>query len=185
MKKQVKITRSLITVAVVTLAILMIPFVAMQFTRQVNWSPADFVIVGALIFGTGLSYVLLNRLAPNWVYRIAITVALGATFVMIWANMAVGLIGSGPNAGNMMYAAIVLVVIIGIIISRFRAGGMERAMYAATSAVVMLTIIALLAGMDRYPGSSAIEIVAVSSFFAALYLLAGSLFRVAKRPNLT
>ncbi len=80
MKKQSNLSRSLTTVTAVTLTILMIPFVAMQFTREVNWSVADFIVMGALIFGTGVSYVLLNRLSPNWVYRIAIIVALGSIF---------------------------------------------------------------------------------------------------------
>ncbi|WP_114792913.1 hypothetical protein U0035_03270 [Niabella yanshanensis] len=184
MKKQVKLSRSLMTIALVTVTILMIPFVAMQFTSEVNWSVADFLIMGALISGTGLTYVLINRFAPNWVYRIAIIVALGTTFLMIWANMAVGLIGSGPNAGNIMYAAIVLVVVIGILFSRLRSSGMERTMYAMVSSLIILTGIALLSGMNHYPGSSSSEIVSVGAFFAALFLLSGLLFHAAKNPGL-
>ncbi|MCH5686684.1 hypothetical protein LWM68_21915 [Niabella sp. W65] len=169
MKKQSNLSRSLTTVTAVTLTILMIPFVAMQFTREVNWSVADFIVMGALIFGTGVSYVLLNRLSPNWVYRIAIIVALGSIFLMIWANMAVGLIGSGPNAGNIMYGVIVLVAAIGIAISRFRPAGMERAMYAATLAMILLISIAFIAKMDQYPGSSATEILSVGGVFTILF----------------
>lgn len=185
MKKQTKLLRSLMTVALITVMILMIPFVAMQFTSEVDWSAADFLIMGVLIFGTGLTYVLINRFAPNWVYRIAITVALGTTFLMIWANMAVGLIGSGPNAANVMYAVIVLVVVIGILVSRLRSSGMERTMYAMVSALIILTGIALLSGMNQYPGSSSTEIVSVGAFFAALFFLAGLLFHAAQSPGLT
>lgn len=184
MKKQSNFSRSLTTVTAVTLTILMIPFVAMQFTREVNWSVADFIVMGALIFGTGVSYVLLNRLAPNWVYRISVVVALASTFLMIWANMAVGLIGSGPNAGNIMYGVIVLIVVTGIVISRFRAAGMERAMYAAALAIILLISIAFAAKMDQYPGSSATEILSVGAFFTILFLLAASLFRAAKSKKL-
>lgn len=184
MKKQMKLYRSLITVILTTLSILTIPWVAMQFTTEVNWSPSDFLIMGILIFSIGVAYVLLNRLSPNWVYRIAVTIALGTTFLMIWANLAVGLIGSGSNAGNIMYAVIVLVMIIGVGISRFSAAGMERTMYAMVSTLIVLTGIALLSGMNRYPGSSSIEIVSVGAFFAALFFLAGLLFHAAKSPGL-
>lgn len=185
MKKQTKLSGSLLTVTLITVIILMIPFVAMQFTSEVDWSVSDFLIMGALIFSTGLTYVLINRFAPNWVYRIAIIVALGTTFLMIWVNMAVGPIGSGPNAGNIMYAVIVLVVVIGILVSRLRSSGMERTMYAMVSALIVLTGIALLSGMNQYPGSSSTEIVSVGAFFASLFLLAGLLFHAAKSRGLT
>jgi hypothetical protein len=184
MKKQTKLSGSLMKVALITVILLMIPFLAMQFTSEVDWSVADFLIMGALVFGTGLTYVLINRFAPNWVYRIAIIVALGATFLMIWANMAVGLIGSGPNAGNIMYAVIALAVVIGILVSRLRSSAMERTMYAVVSALILLTVIALVSGMNQYPGSSSAEIVSVGAFFAALFFLAGRLFHASKSPGL-
>ncbi len=92
--------------------------------------------------------------------------------------MAVGLIGSGPNAGNIMYGVIVLVAAIGIAISRFRPAGMERAMYAATLAMILLISIAFIAKMDQYPGSSATEILSVGGFspyfFAVGFFVQGS-----------
>ena len=40
---------------VISVAILLlIPLIAMQFSDQVNWKLADFVIAGVLLFGTGL-----------------------------------------------------------------------------------------------------------------------------------
>lgn len=181
MKKQATLSRSTLIVALVTALLLMVPFVAMQFTSEVDWSLSDFLIMGTLIFGTGMSYVLLTRSTPNIVYRIAIAWTLGTTFFMIWANLAVGLIASGPNAGNLMYVGVVLVVVMGTIRSRFKAAGMELSMYAAAIAIAVLTAIAFLTGMHRYPGSSVTEVLAVNGFFAALYVIAASLFRLAAR----
>jgi len=177
MKKQGNLYRSVLWVAAATALILMAPLAAMQFTSEVDWSAGDFIIMGALIFGTGLAYVLLTRAAPGFAYRAAVALALGTTFLMIWANLAVGLIGSGPHAGNFMYMAVVSVVLIGTILARFQAARMERVMYAATLTLVLLAVIAFLAGMHRYPASSAAEILSVSGVFSALYLVAGSLFR--------
>ncbi len=181
MQKQVRISRAIVAVMLVTALLLMLPLVAMRFTTEVNWSPADFLIMGALISGTGLAYVLLTRSAPNVAYRAAMGLALLSTFLMIWANLAVGLIGSGANAGNLTYMAVVFVVVIGTIRSGFKAAGMERAMYVTALSLALLTAIAFIAGMHYYPGSSALELLAVGGFFAGLYLVAGSLFRYAGR----
>jgi hypothetical protein len=177
MEKQASLSLSLRWVAFATALVLMVPLVAMQFTTEVQWGPADFIIMGALIFCTGLSYVLLTRYAPNFIYRAAIAGAIGTTFLMIWANLAVGLIGSGPHAGNLMYIGVVGVVIIGTFLSRFTAKGMELAMFASAFAVVLLAVIALATNMHQYPGSSVAEILGVNAFFTVLFSISGLLFR--------
>ena len=177
MKKQKSISRPIFWVALITLLILSVPLVAMQFTDEVNWSVSDFVIMGLLIFSTGLSYVLLTRSSPNILYRAAFATAVGSTFLLIWVNLAVGLIGSGPNAANLMYAAIVAIVIIGTFVSNFTARGMERVMFTVAIALVLFAAIQLIAKMHEYPGSSAIEILSVNAFFATLFAVSGLLFR--------
>ena len=96
MKKQISLSQSIFWVALITALILSIPLVAMQFTNEVDWSLPDFIIMGALIFGTGFSYVLLTRSSSNIMYRAAVALAIGSTFLLIWVNLAVGLIGSRP-----------------------------------------------------------------------------------------
>lgn len=164
-------------VAVVTLLILTVPLSAMQFTREVNWSVSDFIIMGVLVFSTGSSFVLLIRNAPNWLYRVAVASAMGSTFLLIWANLAVGLIGGGPHAGNLMYIGVVAVVIIGTYLSRFTPAGMEKVMFITAVALVVVAVIALLSGMQYYPGSSVGEIIGVNAFFAFLFAVSGLLFR--------
>ncbi len=175
-----KLVRSLLTipaVAVATILLLMVPLVAMQFTNEVNWSAGDFILMGALLFGTGSILVLVLRQSDNMVFRAAVTVAIGTTFLMIWANLAVGLIGAGPNPGNLMYAGVIAVLFVGIYLSKFKAVGLEYAMYATALALVVHTIIALITGMQHYPSSSVLEIVGVNLFFMAPYAVAGLLFR--------
>lgn len=164
-------------VAVVTLLFLTVPLVAMQFTHEVTWTVGDFIVMGALLFCTGSAFVLLIRNAPNWINRLAFASAIGSTFLLIWANLAVGLIGGGPHAGNLMYIGVVAVVIIGTYISRFSPAGMEKVMFATAFALVMVTVIALLSGMHNYPGSSVGEIIRVNAFFAFLFAVSGVLFR--------
>lgn len=189
MDKQVKFYQSLPAVALGTGLLLMVPLVAMQFTDQVDWSVFDFIIAGALLFGTGVLFVLVVRVTENIVFKCAMVLALGATFLMIWANLAVGLIGSGPNPGNLMYIGVIAVLIIGIYLSRFKPAALERAMFGTAFALLLLVVIALLANMHKYPQSSVIEIIGVNLFFATPYVVSGLLFRyVAQRspsPNET
>jgi hypothetical protein len=177
MKNQRKFSQSVVGVTLATLLILLVPLVAMQFTDEVNWSVADFILMGALLFGTGFAYVVVIRHMTNMVYRSGMALAFGTTLFMIWANLAVGLIGSGPNLGNLLYFGVVVVVIISTVLSRLKPEGMERAMYASAIAVVLVAVIALLANMHEYSGSSMVEIVGVSMFFATPYTIAGLLFR--------
>jgi cell division protein FtsL len=177
MEKRQKFSRSILSVALGTALVLSVPLVAQQFTAEVNWSVADFLVMGVLIFSTGLSYVLITRYVTNIVHKAAIVMALGSTFLMIWANLAVGLIGSGPNPGNLMYLGVIAVGFIGTFLSRFTPAGMERTLYGMALAVVLLAIIALATNMQQYAGSSVAEIIGVNGFLASLFGISGLLFR--------
>lgn len=85
---------------IVTLALpLLIPLIAMQFTNEVNWTPLDFIVAGALLLGTGLMCELVIRKTNKIKYRIAICVALLVILILIWAELAVGIFGT-PISGN-------------------------------------------------------------------------------------
>lgn len=83
--------KNIIRIALGTAFILMIPLVAMQFTDEVAWDLADFVIIGALLLGTGLMYELITRKVSNIKHRSAIGVALVVALLYIWAELAVGI----------------------------------------------------------------------------------------------
>ena len=184
MKNLSKFLHSFPGVALITLLILAIPLIAMQFTNEVNWSVSDFVLMGVLIFITGMLYVLVSRYAPNMLYRGGYLVAIGTTFIMIWANLAVGLIGSGPNLGNLMYVGVIAIVLIGAMLARFKQVSMEAVMYISALSLVVHTAIALFAGLQSLPGSSITEIIGVNGFFIMLYVVGGLLFGHAKQ-NIT
>ena len=85
----------LLTVAV----LLLIPLIAMQFTDEVNWTPLDFVVAGALLLGTGLIFDLVLRKIKNSNYRITIAAALLIVLLLFWAELAVGIFGT-PLSGS-------------------------------------------------------------------------------------
>jgi len=79
--------------------ILLIPFTAMQFTEEVNWSLSDFVAAGVLLSGTGLLCELVLRLVKQTRYRIILIAILLVVLALIWIELAVGLFGT-PLAGS-------------------------------------------------------------------------------------
>lgn len=83
----------------VTLSILLIPFIAMQLSNEVNWGLLDFIVAGVLLLGTGFIIDFVIRKAPKISYRITIIVTLLILLFLIWAELAVGIFGT-PFSGN-------------------------------------------------------------------------------------
>lgn len=79
--------------------LLLIPFVAMQFTNEVNWSVMDFVMAAILLFGTSLVIEFVLRKVKSTKHRILICVIIIVILLLIWTELAVGIFGS-PVAGN-------------------------------------------------------------------------------------
>jgi hypothetical protein len=169
--------RSVVGVALATAFILLIPLLAAP-----AWSLADFVIAGALIFGTGLTYVLVARKAGNIAYRFAVGVALAAAFILDWLNLAVGVIGTSGDPANVMYVGVLAVGIIGAIIARFQPPGMARALFATALAQALVAVIALIFGLGSSL-SPPVEILALNGFFVALFVGSAWLFLYAAREQ--
>ena len=82
-----------------TAAILLIPLVAMQFDTGVNWSAADFALMGALIGATGMMYVVVARNVVSSSHRLLLGVGLVLALALVWVELAVGVFGT-PFAGS-------------------------------------------------------------------------------------
>jgi hypothetical protein len=106
-------------------------------------------------------------------------VALVAAFLLIWANGAVGLIGSEDNDLNMVYFGVLAVGLIGAVVARFRPRGMALAMAAMAIAQAAIAVTVLAVGMAP-PESGAFEILAINGFFVALFTGSALLFRKAE-----
>jgi len=172
------------TAAVIVLAtafILLLPFLAMQITDEVNWDLTDFAVAGALLIGTGLTYALAARTTGNSAYRIAVGVALAAALLLVWVNLAVGLIGSEDNPANLMYVGVLAVGIIGAIIARFKPRGMTYALFATALAQALVAVIAVIAFVS--PVSGPLELLMANGFFVALWIGSARLFQKAAREQ--
>ncbi len=74
--------------------ILLLPLIAMQFTNEVNWTLLDFIVAGVLLFGTGLLLELSLRIVKKFTFRVAVCAAILLGLFVIWAELAVGIIGT-------------------------------------------------------------------------------------------
>lgn len=80
------------------LLLLLIPAVAMTLSDTVQWTWFDFIVMGSLLLGLGMtiSFVLKKfKQSPN---RLSYISAVIIVFLLIWAELAVGVFGS-PLAG--------------------------------------------------------------------------------------
>ena len=80
-------------------AILLIPLIAMQFTKEVDWQLFDFIIAAILLTGAGLLIDLAIRKIKDSKNRVLITVLVILILVLVWAELGVGIFGT-PFAGS-------------------------------------------------------------------------------------
>jgi hypothetical protein len=76
-------------------AVLLVPAAAMQITNEVRWDAADFIIFGGMLIAACLAVEATMALAKSRRYRIAGSLAIVATFFVVWLELAVGIMGSG------------------------------------------------------------------------------------------
>lgn len=101
MKMEIRVMKNkrLIIILAAATALLSIPFIAMQFTTEVNWNLSDFLLMGFLLYGTGLICEFVLRKTKIVQYRIILCGAILLILILIWAELAVGIFGT-PFAGS-------------------------------------------------------------------------------------
>lgn len=154
--------------------LLVAPLVAMQLTDEVKWTPSDFVFA-AIVFGTiGLVAELTVRMTRNRFSRAGAGFAVAAALVIVWANGAVGMIGSEGSAYNLLFYGVIALALAGAAAARFRPAGMALAMVAAAAAQSA----AALGGLASDPLGAGFSLA-----LSGLWLLSAALFRKAARDS--
>jgi hypothetical protein len=81
-------------IALIIALLLFVPFVAMQFTREVDWDLFDFAIAALLLSGTGLLIELVLRKVKTAPARLVLCGVVLLVLFLVWAELAVGIFGS-------------------------------------------------------------------------------------------
>ena len=160
--------------------VLLVPLVAMQFTTEVNWTASDFMVAWFLMAGAGFAYQLATGQTRQLAYRAAAGMAVATAFILVWINLAVGLIGSERNPANLMYGGVLAVGLIGAGLARFQPHGMARALFVMALAQFLVPVIALMIWRpDFSPGVA--KVFGLNAFFVLLFVGSALLFRHAAR----
>ncbi|CAA9535609.1 MAG: hypothetical protein AVDCRST_MAG91-3377 [uncultured Sphingomonadaceae bacterium] len=154
--------------------LLSLPAIAMRFTAEVDWDETDFIVMGIMIAAVGLGIEFLVRKSNSLAYRLGAVLALLTAFLTIWANLAVGMIGSEDNGFNLLFGGMLAVALTGAAVSKFEPAGMARA--TVVTAIVQAMVSAVGLSADVRGG-------VFSMAFAGLWLLAAFLFRKAARET--
>lgn len=85
--------RSITVVFSVIIGILAVPFIAMQFTDEVNWDGADFVAAGLLLFCLSFLCLFIFERVSNKMLRVSLLVFAVLAFILIYMELAVDIFG--------------------------------------------------------------------------------------------
>lgn len=174
--------KNIIRLAIATACLLLVPLVAMQFNDEMVWTSFDFVAAGALIFGAGLTYELVAKRTGNITYRVAVGLAVATALILVWLNLAVGIIGSEDNPANVMYVGVLVVGAVGAIIARFRPQGMARALFATAAAQLLVPVIAVI--IWKPPVNAGVwGVFVLNGIFVALFASSALMFQRASATS--
>ena len=80
--------------------LLLVPFAAMKLgVDGVKWTAIDFIAAAMMLVGAGIAIEVALRVVKKFEYRIAACVAILLALAFVWAELAVGIIGT-PIAGS-------------------------------------------------------------------------------------
>ena len=167
--------------AIVVALILLVPWIAMKFTPEVNWDLFDFLVMGSLLMGVSVAYEVVARRSQRTLYRIAFGIGLTAAFLLVCINGAVGIIGNEGNPANLMYGTVLAVGLVGSLIARFKPQGMAYTLFTAAMVQLLVPVVALLIWPQITWGAAGIlGVFTFNTVFASLFLVSGILFRRAR-----
>lgn len=162
------------------LVLLLVPLGAMQFPASgVQWGPLDFLVAWILLAGTGLAWHRVGRPVRPPAYRAGAGLALLTALLLVWVNLAVGLVGAEGSPVSLMYFAVPLVGLVGAVHARLHAAGMARALHATAAAQAAAGVIAFLVWPDDVP----LVVAAAHAVFIGLFLASAWLFQRAAGPD--
>jgi hypothetical protein len=162
-------------------ALLCVPAIAMRFPGSgFDWTASDFVIMGMLFAAILGAYEVLAARAPSIAYRAASVLTTLGLFLLIWFNLAVGIIGSENNDANLMFAGVIVAVVGGACAARFRPRGMSNTLFVAAGMQAIIGIVALALNLGVEGRGWPRDVIVLTGFFTALWAVAGTLYRMSR-----
>jgi hypothetical protein len=83
--------RRLLGILIAIPLLLLIPFIAMQFSKEVNWGILDFIVMAVLLLVTGILCEFVLRKVKTIQNRLLLCSVVIILFLLVWAELAVGI----------------------------------------------------------------------------------------------
>ena len=158
------------------LVLLLVPFVAMRVTAEVNWSLGDFIFAGLMLSALCGLVQLAVRRSSKATYRWAMALAALGGFAVIWVNLAVGIVASEDNPYNGVFMAIIVGTAVASALVRLRPRPMARILPVTAVSLLLALGIGQMLGSDERHDTRLAEWTGVT-LFAGMFGASALLFR--------
>ncbi len=161
---------------IITIALLLIPFVAMHFYAEVQWGVEDFAFAAVILWTFGFIFLRFSTSKSNFFFKAAMGVFLLNIALLIWISLAVGIFGE-PDL--LEFLPSLFLGGFGAVIVKFRAASM---VYVSLSLAGLQTLIGIFALINQAALS---EIwygeVLLNGFFVFMFLTSAVFFKKSKK----
>jgi hypothetical protein len=163
-------------VALVPLALLLIPLTGQLTVEGWRWSWHDFLFAWVVFtFTTWFFRFLVTRPGANFAFKAGVALAVLAGFLITWVTLAVQIIGD-DNPGNGLYLLTILGGFIGVGVSRFEPARLALVAFGMAAVLLLIPVVSILLWpADFNPGYAKVQI--LSAGFAGMFIASGLLFR--------
>ncbi len=155
-------------------AVMAIPVTLQLTMAEMAWDGLDFAVFGVMLVIAGLGFELVLRFAGASIWSVlAAILGIGGAFLMVMANLAVGIVGNEGNPINLVFFVLLGAGALGALAVRLRAAGLARVLAAMAAAQALLGLALALGGIAYLPVFTAV--------FVGIWLGSAALFRQAAR----
>jgi hypothetical protein len=171
-------TKDYLIVALLPLALLLVPLTGQLTVDGWNWTGSDFVFAWVVFtIATFIYRFLAARQFANFAYKAGVGLAVLTGFLVFWITAAVQIIGD-ENPANVLYLGVILTGLSGVALSRCQPAGMAKTAFATAGVTFAVPIVGLLLKpTDFSPGIP--QVFMLNGFFVVMFIVSGLLFRQA------
>lgn len=145
-----------------------------------TWPPRAFFLLWVVVAVAALVYKLIaTGPAASSAQRLAAGLAAPTGFIIFWMSIGPKIIQE-ENPGNLLYLLTIVLGLTGVGVSRLKPARLATVAFGMAAALFLIPAVAFFLWRDNFqPGFLRIQL--LSSFFAAVFIAAGLLFRHAVR----
>jgi peptidoglycan/LPS O-acetylase OafA/YrhL len=128
--------------------------------------------------------ILSRRYGGHTGYRLGLVLSLLTLFLVVWVNLAVGIVGEPDHPANLMYMGLSVVVVAGALIVRFTPEGLARLLRAAAALQALVALATIAFGFGRGEPIWPWGLLAFNAVLFVLWWSSGAAFRRVARHKL-